>query len=681
MKTALSIPFLLSLLPALAQAQADDKLEHIIITAIQRPQSLQELPLSVAVVSGDDLNILRQIHINEAFQRVSGAWISRGNGQEALTALRSPVLTGPGSCGAFFIAGDGVSLRAPGFCNVNQLFDANTEQAQRIEVLKGPSTALYGSGAMHGVINVITPEPADTLQQQLGAEAGPHDYVRGRYQFSNSFGAHGVYLGINVAHDGGYKRSSGYDQQKLSLRHQFEGSAFSIDTILTGTNLDQDTAGFIQGYKAYKDSDKKKENPNPEAYREAESLRIQSTISLPLGELDKLTITPYWRYNEMKFLQHFLPWQPVEKNGHDSFGVSTRLYHGASWLSLVSGVDLDYTDGWLKEIQDEPWVSDNQPAGTHYDYQVDALVAAAWSQANWDIARNWNIAGGLRFDYTDYDYDNRTDDGPACEPTASACRFYRPADREDDFNDWSLNLSALYDYHPQHAAFLRFARGFRAPQVTELYRLQGNQQQANLDSEELDSIELGLRGTTNTLQYEIGSYYMEKDNVIFQDADRRNISDAKTRHYGVDISLRWQFAQTFDLAVDGTFARHEYDSKINLLGSSGDIEGNRIDTAPDNFGSLRLGWDFLPDYRAELEWVHMDNYYLEPDNRHQYNGHDLLNLRVRGELTQRISLGLRVTNLSDEDYAERADFGFGSYRYFVGEPRSVTVSLDYRISP
>ena len=48
------------------------------------------------------------------------------------------------------MAQDGISLRAPGFCNVNQLFDANTEQAERIEVLKGPSTALYGSGTAHG---------------------------------------------------------------------------------------------------------------------------------------------------------------------------------------------------------------------------------------------------------------------------------------------------------------------------------------------------------------------------------------------------------------------------------------------------------------------------------------------------------------------------------------------------
>jgi iron complex outermembrane receptor protein len=675
MKKSHLIPILSLLFPV--QAFAEDTLEHVIITATQRPESVLEIPMSIAVVSAEDLEIVRHIHVNEAFQRVSGAWISRGNGQESLTALRSPVLTGAGSCGAFFMAGDGISLRSPGFCNVNQLFDANTEQAQRIEVLKGPSTALYGSGAMHGVINVITPAPTDTLQQSVGGEAGPHDYVRGRYQVSNTIGAHGFYLGANASHDGGYKRSSGYDQQKVSLRHQYDGAKFNSDTILTGVNLDQDTAGFIQGYEVYKDSDQKKDNPNPDAYRDVNSFRAQSTFSFPISESSDLAVTPYYRNNDMEFLQHFLPWQSVEKNGHDSYGINTRLYHDAIWLNLVSGVDLDYTDGWLKETQDEDF-SPNQPKGVHYDYQVDALVAAAWSQAEWDVARNWNISGGLRFDYTDYDYDNRVADGPACEPGASACRFYRPADRDDDFGDWSFNLGVLFDYRPEHAAYLRLARGFRAPQVAELYRLQAGQQTADLDSEEIDSIEFGLRGSSDVLEYEIGTYYMDKDNVIFQDANRRNVSGAKTRHYGVDFSVRWQVAETVDLAVDGTVARHEYDSEINLLGVRDDIKGNRIDTAPDHFGSLRLGWDFLPAYRAELEWVHMNNYYIEPANNHDYDGHELLNLRLRGDVTRSLTVGVRVTNLLDEDYAERADFGFGNYRYFVGEPRSLYVSLDYR---
>ena len=73
-----------------------------------------------------------------------------------MISLRSPVLTGAGACGAFFTAEDGINLRAPGFCNVNQLFDANLLQAAGVEVVKGPANATYGSNAVNGVINVLT---------------------------------------------------------------------------------------------------------------------------------------------------------------------------------------------------------------------------------------------------------------------------------------------------------------------------------------------------------------------------------------------------------------------------------------------------------------------------------------------------------------------------------------------
>ena len=127
-------------------------------------------------------------------------------------------------------------------------------------------------------------------------------------------------------------------------------------------------------------------------------------------------------------------------------------------------------------------------------------------------------------------------------------------------------------------------------------------------------------------------------------------------------------------------ARHEYDSNIQLIGSGGGIKGNDIDTAPRGFGSMRLGWQIRPQHRLELEWVHMGRYYLEPDNLHRYGGHQLLNLRLSNDLGPRLSVAFRATNLTDEDYAERADFGFGNYRYFVGEPRSLYVQLSYRLN-
>ncbi len=667
----------------LCQAAAAEPVpEDVLVTASRVSEDARRLPLSWTRVEDSELALVAPVHINEVMQRVPGAWISRGNGQESLVALRSPVLTGAGSCGAFFTAADGIALRAPGFCNVNQLFDSNFEQAGRIEVVRGPATSLYGSNAMHGVINVLSAAPTATPDHQLAVEAGPDDYYRGKYHYRDTTGAHGISVNINGVTDGGYKDDSGYDQQKATLRHDYDGQRWDIRTVLDAANLNQETAGFIQGFKAYEDSDLKDSNPNPEAYRDAWSVRLYSRASLALDESSTLLVTPYLRDNEMEFLQHFLPWQPVEENGHTSLGLRTAVHTDAGALTWANGIDLEYTDAYLKEVQEEPF-SPNQPAGVHYDYQVDAGVSAAYSQLRtaWDSP--WEISAGLRFEYTRYDYDNRTGDGAPCGPDATACRFFRPADRDDDFSDWSFNAGVSYSFSDSLLSYARLARGFRAPQATELYRLQAGQETAKLDSEQIDNIEIGLRGAlADRVRYDAAVYYMQKDEVIFQDADRQNVSGASTKHYGLEFSVEYRFASTWRLGIDGNVASHTYDDRIMLLGSDGDIKGNDIDTSPNAFGSARLGWDFsaLLDRAsyAELEWVYMDNYYLEPDNEHEYDGHSLLNLRVTSQLSGRWGASLRVTNLLDEDYAERADFGFGSYRYFVGQPRGAYVEISYR---
>ncbi len=680
MRISPTVPAMAMLLLAHAATAEPQLQETVLVSASRIASPASDLPLAWATLESDELALAGHIHINEAMQAIPGAWISRGNGQESLTALRSPVLTGPGSCGAFFVAFDGIGVRAPGFCNVNQLFDSNTEQAGRIEVIKGPATALYGSNAMHGVINVLSAAAGDN-GQTLGLEAGPYDYYRLKYALDHSGEKHGLTLRANGSTDGGYKDFSGYDQQKLTLRHDYRGQEWEITSALQFANLNQETAGFVTGYKAYEDPGLKDSNPNPEAYRDARSLLAYTSASHTLSAGRRLNLTAYLRDNDMEFLQHFVPWQPVEKNGHRSFGLRGALYLDGDDWELVSGLDLEYTDGWLEEIQAGDF-SPNQPAGIHYDYQVDAGVAAAYAQWSWRPAERWELTAGARYEYTHYDYDNRTADGPACEPTAEACRFYRPADRSDRFDDTSLNLALSYQLGGQ-ALFARFASGFRAPQTAELYRLQSGQESADLESEEIDNIELGIRGMlADNFQYQLSAFLMRKREVIFQDADRQNVSGAKTRHHGAELQVDWRFAQQWYLGSALTAARHRYDNRVRLLGASGDIKGNDIDTAPRVYGSLRLGrefqWREVNAGTAELEWVYMDEYFLEPDNLYRYDGHSLLNLRISSQWGPQWQGALRVTNLLDEDYAERADFGFGSYRYFVGQPLGVYLELAYR---
>ena len=133
-------------------------IERVVTTGSRIANSTANSGYVVSTVSSDDINFVSPSHIQEVLNFIAGAGVQRGNGQEYLPALRSPVLTGAGACGGILAAEDNIPLRAAGFCNINELFEAHGEMAERIEVLKGPASPLYGSNAIHGVINVITPD-------------------------------------------------------------------------------------------------------------------------------------------------------------------------------------------------------------------------------------------------------------------------------------------------------------------------------------------------------------------------------------------------------------------------------------------------------------------------------------------------------------------------------------------
>ncbi len=108
------------------------------------------------------------------------------------------------------------------------------------------------------------------------------------------------------------------------------------------------------------------------------------------------------------------------------------------------------------------------------------------------------------------------------------------------------------------------------------------------------------------------------------------------------------------------------------------LAGLDIDTAPRLTGSAQLDWQISEERSLELEWVHMGKYYTEETNANEYDGHDLVNLRYQAEFGETGYYGARITNLFNVDYAERADFGFGAERYFVGEPVSLYLSIGQR---
>jgi len=660
----------------------------IVVTATRHDVPRLDYPGSISRIDGDSISAAGATHHGEIMNRAPGTLIQRGSGQESLTAIRSPVLTGPGSCGAFLFLEDGLPIRPTGFCNVNDLFEVNSEQAEAIEILRGPGSVLYGSNAVHGIVNVIMPEPSQLPPLGLALETGSDDYRRGRVAWSHV--ANGTDVGLlgHYTHDGGFREDSGFDEGKLNAALVRRAGDGVLRVRFSGTVLNQETAGFIQGFEAYRNADARRSNVNPEAFRDAHSLRASAHWQTPVAGDSEFNARLIARSSRMQFLQHFLLGKPLEENGQDS--VAALLSWNVPWgedTTLIAGIDAEYSLSSLFEFQSGPTTDGTpaanaiRPAGRHYDYEVDGASVAAYAQVEREFAKRWTLTAGLRGEAVEYRYDNlmipgnTAEDGTPC-PFAG-CLYNRPADGTDRFENLAPKVALGYKLADTHRVYVSAGRGFRPPELTELYRLQRQQTVADLGSERIDAFELGVRGERDAFDYSLTAFHLEKRDVIFRDANGFNISDGETSHRGVEYEFGWQFAEPLRLSAAGTFARHRYE--FDRAVEQGEVieSGNDVDTAPRQLHTARLDWSPSPQWDLQLEYLHVGEYFVDASNANRYDGHDLANLRARWRFAAGWHAAARVNNLLDTAYADRADFAFGNYRYFPGRDRSVFLEIGY----
>jgi iron complex outermembrane recepter protein len=287
----------------------------------------------------------------------------------------------------------------------------------------------------------------------------------------------------------------------------------------------------------------------------------------------------------------------------------------------------------------------------------------------------------LRADQTNYDYDNHMIDGntraDGTPCAAGGCLYSRPADRTDRFDNLSPSLTVAWN-PGRTLVYANLSTGFRPPETTELYRLQRQQSEADLDSESLDSIELGWKHTGDFLSLNGAFYEMKKRNVILRETNGFNVSNGATRHRGFEYEARLD-AERWNLALNGTFARHEYAFSRAIEGGETIVSGNDVDTAPRNLHTLafdlRLGESGA--WRLGLDTVYVGKYFLDAANTATYPGHTVANTRIAWSPAKAWRATLRVDNLFDTRYADRADFAFGNYRYFPARGRAVFLSVDF----
>ena len=138
------------------------------------------------------------------------------------------------------------------------------------------------------------------------------------------------------------------------------------------------------------------------------------------------------------------------------------------------------------------------------------------------------------------------------------CIRDRP-NRDDDFTEFSPKLAINHKINDELALFANYSRGNRAPQTTDLYRIQSKQIPGGAKSEKLDSIEIGIRGGFNIFNIELVGFDMKKENYFFRDSQGFNVENGKTTHRGLEINILAEFNEFFQIENSTSFAEHKYD--------------------------------------------------------------------------------------------------------------------------
>jgi iron complex outermembrane recepter protein len=697
------IPLTLVALLPLAASAADNSVaepqesldesypDDIVVTATRERSVASRTPASISRIDDDTIAAIGAKHQADVLNRNAGVYIQRGSGAESLAAIRSPVLAGAGACGSFLVAEDSLPIRPVGFCNLNEMFETNYEQARQIEVLRGPGSSMYGASAVHGTINVLTPNVDGLPPFAAGLETGSDSFRRAQLTASGGIGP--AYLGAygTFTSAPGWRDSSGTDESKLNLLADMgfeDGSQLRVRA--AGTVLNQETAGFIQGYESYLDETQAKSNPNPEAFRDASSVRVSAHYEDDQAFDDRglLQIAGIYRRSRMDFLQHFLIGKPLEHNAQTSYLLSGTGSFMADDFTTRITVDAETASSELTEYQPGPATDGApaanaiRPAGLHYDYTVDSWTVGATLAVEYtNDSNDLTVTAALRADQTNYDYDNHMIDGntraDGAPCAAGGCLYSRPADRSDRFDNLSPSLTVAWQ-PDEVLVYVNASTGFRPPETTELYRLQRQQTEAELDSESLDSVELGWKYQGVLFSLNGAFYEMKKNNVILRETNGFNVSDGATRHRGFEYEARFD-SQRWNVALNGSFARHEYAFSRAVEGGETIVSGNDVDTAPRNLHTLALEFRLGESraWRLGADTIYVGKYFLDAANTATYPGHIVENLRLAWNASDSWRAALRVDNLFDKRYADRADFAFGDYRYFPARGRAVFLSVDY----
>lgn len=659
-------------------------LPEMVVSSTREAQLASSTPLSVSVIPEQEIRETRGHHPSELVNRSPGVYVSNFGGEGHATAIRQPITTKA----LYAYLEDGVPIRSTGFFNHNALYEINIPQAGRLEIIKGPGTAVYGSDAVGGVINSYTREPSAQPEAELFVEGGSSRYVRGLGSASNSFGRSGLRLDANVTRSDGWRNDTPYDRQSGTLRWDYHLSDRArIKTVAAVSHIDQPGDGGSD-LTATDFQTAPSLTYSPIAFRRVWAARLSSELQVRT-EQSSFRGTLYTRYNSMDLLPSWqLSFDPqVWDSRNYSIGLLTHWRRSLPQIrtSLSSGVDLEYSPGSRLETRivaprTGQFFTGFTEAEAQYDYDVAFWQVAPYAQADVSLPGRVQLSLGVRYDNLGYNYDNLLS-------VVDTGTHRRPASTGVSFDRLSPKLGATWEIAPSASVFASYRAAFRAPSESQLFRQGAAFNTVDLKPVRAASWEAGFRTVLGGILSVEGTAYsmrLRDDIVTFFDPGtglRLTQNAGATNHRGVEVGLGLALIE--GVRVDGaiSYAKHTY-----VAWQASDTlfyDGNEMELAPRFLGNARLSYRprFLSSGLIAVEWTRLGSYWMDPANSQKYTGHSLFNVYGTVPVVAHLELSGRVTNLGNRVFAETSSFNAQQgQRFRPGAPRQFFLGAQYRFN-
>src|SRR5437870_169527 len=209
--TVIMMP-LAALLPP-AAAQEPRTLEPVVVTATKLEEPQERLGAAVSVITEDDLKAYNYETVGDALRQIPGVEIQRSGSLGKLTDIR---IRGS-STSQVQVLVDGMRVKSPtggGF----DFSELSIDQIERIEVVRGPQSTLYGADAIGGVVHIITKRGQGPFSAFASTEAGNYDTLRERAGFSGSSKVFDYAFGGSWLESNGQLRNDGSEQRAVAGR-------------------------------------------------------------------------------------------------------------------------------------------------------------------------------------------------------------------------------------------------------------------------------------------------------------------------------------------------------------------------------------------------------------------------------------------------------------------------------